>query len=125
MSPPDRNAARVRTLSAVGAVLLIFFPMGYSLGAYLVRADALENVRPFLERPAPEFKECLEDAAYMRFHHMDLIKEIRDAGVRGGAIRSTSFSSCRGCHTSRERFCTRCHLSVNLKPDCFHCHYYP
>lgn len=121
----DHGSGKIRLMAAAGAIFLLLFPMGYSVASYLAHARAVEQVRPFLERPAPQIKECLDDAAYMRFHHMDLIKEIRDAGVRGGAIRSTSFASCRGCHVSRTRFCTRCHLSVNLKPDCFHCHYYP
>ena len=127
MSPPirDHDTRKIRLLAATAAMAMLLFPMGYSLASYLIKARAMEQVRPFLEKPAPNFKACLDDTVYMRFHHMDLIKEIRDAGVRGGAIRSTSLASCRGCHVSRTRFCTRCHLSVNLKPDCFHCHYYP
>ncbi len=80
---------------------------------------------PFLDIPEEAGEECVRETEYMRFHHMDLLKELRDFGVRGGARRSLTFLDCRECHVSRERFCAECHQAVNLSPDCFECHYYP
>jgi len=124
MSPPDAKSADRRGPAVVVAVLVLLLPLGYSVAAYLIGGGAAQP-KPLLEMPDPKHKECVEDKEYMRFHHMDYIKEMRDAGVRRGALREISLASCRDCHTSRERFCTRCHEAVNLSPDCFECHYYP
>jgi len=108
--------------------LIIFFPLGYS-----VISDALGQGNPrhqlFLERPDPKYDRCVKDTTYMRFHHMDLLKSIREAVVREGQrdkIGLTSGAeSCRTCHTGRERFCNQCHNVANVRLDCFGCHDYP
>ena len=125
MSAPDASSADKKRLAVVVAVLVMLFPLGYSVGSYLLSPHGTERARPLLEMPDPRHKACVEDTEYMRFHHMDYIKEMRDAGVRRGALREISLASCRECHTSRERFCTRCHAAVDMSPDCFECHYYP
>ena len=61
----------------------------------------------------------------MRFRHMDLLKRVRDEVVREGKEGAVELDGCSECHTSRERFCNRCHDKVNLNPDCFRCHHYP
>jgi len=106
------------------AVVMILLPLGYSLvsGAFLGTSDSSQ---PFLERPDPKYQKCVRNTEYMRFHHMDLLKQIREEFVRHGNRDETGFDSCRGCHTSRERFCNQCHNSVSLNLDCFGCHYYP
>ena len=124
MSAPDASGANRRRPAVIVAALVLLVPLGYSLGAYLLGGGGAKAL-PLLEMPDPKHTSCVEDTEYMRFHHMDYIKEMRDAGVRRGALREISLASCRDCHTSRERFCTRCHEAVNLSPDCFECHYYP
>lgn len=106
------------------ALTLILLPLGYSLVRYIgdVSADA---GRPFLELPAAEHKKCVRETAYMRLHHMDLLKEIREEAVRFGRRGEISLDSCRECHRNRERFCNECHQAVSLNVDCFGCHYYP
>ncbi len=115
-APPEKY----RKYAVLVAVVIILAPLGFSLAAFVVGSET----EPFLELPEGE-DACLRDTAYMRFHHMDFLKELRDAGVRGGARRDISFLSCIDCHDTRATFCDRCHDSVSLSPDCFGCHYYP
>jgi len=72
-----------------------------------------------------QYDECVEDTEYMRFRHMDLLKEMREESVREGIRGEYSLSDCRDCHTNRSRFCNQCHNIVNLNLDCFGCHNYP
>ncbi len=106
------------------AILIILSPLAYSLFSNVLRVG-VETSQPFLERPDPKYQECVRDTLYMRFRHMELLKEIREEFVRYGNRGEVSLQSCRGCHTNREAFCNRCHNAVSLNLDCFGCHYYP
>jgi hypothetical protein len=75
---------------------------------------------------------CVEDTAFMRRNHMELIKHQRDLTVREG-IRTTkhSLANCVTCHAdpktgrvtgSRDAFCEGCHAYAAVKLDCFECH---
>ena len=75
---------------------------------------------------------CVEDTAFMRRNHMELIKHQRDLTVHEG-IRTTkhSLANCVNCHAdpktgrvtgSREAFCEGCHTYAAVKLDCFECH---
>jgi len=113
---------------AVIAVLIILAPVGYSVLSAVVGPGAQDG-QPFLEKPKnpnpDQPPQCIRDMTYMRFHHMDFLKKLRNDAVRRGIRGEVGFFSCRECHTSKERFCNQCHDAVNLKPDCFRCHYYP
>lgn len=75
--------------------------------------------------------KCVEDEAYMRRHHMDLLKHHRNETMRKG-IRTTKYSlqNCIECHASKqtnsvlgkEGFCQSCHSYAAVKLDCFECH---
>ena len=126
----------VRRLVVAVSAAIILFPLGFSLvsaafsdgpqlpesrgGAYcLAEEDDEENRVP---------------REYMRYHHMDLLKQTRDEIVREGkgevwfydGPRKVEFDDCRNCHPSREDFCNRCHKPVNLYLGitCFRCHEY-
>jgi hypothetical protein len=117
-------SSRTRGIVVTAAVLVILFPFAYSLvSSVLTGSSEIDEV--FLELPDPKYQECVREKEYMRFHHMDLLKEVREQFVRYGNRDEIGFDSCRGCHTSRERFCNRCHNAVSLNLDCFGCHYYP
>ena len=118
---PIDDAKRLAPVVAGGIVLL---PILISLVTFL--AAQVGDAEPFLDMPVGEDR-CVfgHDTEYMRFHHMNVLKELRDWGVRDGRERTATFLECEGCHTNRERFCDRCHIEVNLYPDCFECHYYP
>lgn len=83
-----------------------------------------ESHHPQLELP-PGGK-CVKPTEWMRRNHMDFLKENRNLAVREGIrVKSDSLKNCATCHTSREKFCDRCHTYVGVAPNCFECHHYP
>ena len=114
-----------QALPAVIGILVILIPVGYSIVARVIpRGAGTSGV--FLERPDPKYGQCLKETRYMRYHHWELLRGIREDIVRyGQREKEIGLYRCRECHTSRERFCNRCHDAVSLTPDCFDCHYYP
>jgi hypothetical protein len=76
--------------------------------------------------------QCVEDPAFMRRNHMELLKHQRDDTMRGG-IRGAKYSlkACIACHASQTtgsvatastNFCQSCHSYAAVKIDCFECH---
>jgi len=113
------------TLVAVGLpVLIILFPFGYSLASF-VAARGVSTPQPFLERPDAQYDKCVAETDFMRLHHWEMLRGIREEIVRYGMRGEVGLKNCADCHTSRERFCDRCHNAVSMTPDCFGCHYYP
>ena len=103
-------------------VVIILAPFAYSLVRPVVaRGSAPGDV--FIE--LPDEGECVRDTEYMRFHHMDLLRETREDVIRQGVRGDITLSGCRDCHTYRGEFCNKCHEAVTLSVDCFGCHYYP
>ncbi len=98
-----------------------------------VTAPALAEV------PAPTIgkgkgEHCVEDTAFMRRNHMELLKHQREDTMHLG-IRTAKYSlkECVSCHTVEkaghvisvaepEHFCRSCHAYAGVKPDCFQCH---
>ena len=118
------SAATKRRLFIWVPIILVFLPVVYAVAAGAMGVDT-SAITPLLEFPENE-KECVRKTDYMRFRHMELLKEIRDDCVRDGIRKEElNFDKCRSCHTSRVKFCNRCHELVNLEPDCFGCHYWP
>jgi hypothetical protein len=79
---------------------------------------------------------CVEDTAFMRRNHMELLKHQRVLTVRDG-IRTVrhSLANCVACHADKETgsvvgvnsqgkkgFCAGCHGFVGVQLDCFDCH---
>ena len=125
MSASESSSIRGKPFAAVIAVVALLCPLGYSTAAALFGGAGDDDVELFLAAPLGAEKKCIRPIEYMRFRHMDLLTEMRDAGVRHGARREVTFTDCTECHSPRGEFCDRCHEAVNLLPDCFHCHYYP
>jgi hypothetical protein len=76
--------------------------------------------------------QCVEDAAFMRRNHMQLLKHQRVDTLRGG-IRTGKYSlkECISCHASQttnsvnasgDNFCQSCHNYAAVSIDCFGCH---
>ncbi|MEE9443195.1 MAG: hypothetical protein V3V99_11085 [candidate division Zixibacteria bacterium] len=105
-------------------LIIILIPFVYSLVSFVV-AKATEPVPPLLERPDPQYEKCVKDTDYMRYHHWELLRAVREEVVRYGKRGEIGLNGCRECHTSRERFCDKCHNAVSLTPNCFGCHNYP
>ena len=84
---------------------------------------------PTIEAGAGE--RCVEDTAFMRRNHMELLRHHRDQTVHDG-IRTTrhSLANCITCHASRKTgrvtgvggFCASCHSYAGVTLDCFECH---
>jgi hypothetical protein len=102
---------------AVGLVLLTL-PLWYA------RAAGHAVGPPQLELPSGQ-TACVEDTAYMRARHMELLNLWRNKVVRDGETTYRSETTgkiypmsltktCMGCHTNRETFCYRCHEYANV-----------
>ena len=120
-TPPRRNNS---ALFIAIPILVILIPLGYSLVSPLFAQDA-DTDDVFLERPDPRHESCVRETTYMRYHHWELLRQIREEVVRYGIRGEVGLYMCQDCHTSRERFCNQCHNAVSLYPDCYGCHYYP
>jgi hypothetical protein len=87
--------------------------------------------KPVIERAA-KGDRCVEDTAFMRRNHMELLKHHRDETVHLGIrTRKYSLKGCIDCHASKETgsvaaakddFCVSCHAYAAVKIDCFDCH---
>jgi [DsrC]-trisulfide reductase subunit J len=76
--------------------------------------------------------KCVEDTAYMRTSHMDLLNQWRNSVVREGervytAKDGTKYNmslsnTCLECHNDKDKFCKRCHDYMAVKPFCWDCH---
>jgi hypothetical protein len=120
------TALQNKRLGVIVAILIVvmLLPFGFSGVRFaFARRDQMPDV--FLEMPAPQFADCVKPTEYMRFYHMDLLKQIREEFIRDGIRTNLSLGKCRDCHTSRERFCNCCHEAASVVLDCFGCHYYP
>ena len=123
------NANKIRGKKRLPAavlipILVLLIPIGYSVISH-VFAGEIEEVQPFLERPDEKHENCVRETVYMRYHHWELLRSVREEVVRYGIRGDIGLKKCGDCHTSRERFCNKCHDAVSLTPDCFGCHYYP
>jgi len=116
--------SKTKAIAVTILIFVILVPVGYSLVTYVFARSSPKGV-PFIEMPASQYEKCVRETEYMRYHHWELLQQIRDEVVRDGIRGDIKLSSCRECHPNREQFCNQCHNAVNLQPDCFGCHYYP
>ena len=123
MPETPKTSSKTALLMVVIAVVLLS-PFAYSVVSSLF-AQGAERPDVFLEKPDPEHEKCVRETTYMRYHHWELLREIREEVVRYGKRGEVGLFMCKDCHTSRERFCNRCHNAVSAYPDCYGCHYYP
>ena len=79
--------------------------------------------------------QCVEETAFMRKNHMEVLLHQRDRTVHAG-IRTLEHSlvECVSCHAGRDEngnyvpvnadgeFCAGCHRAVAVDIDCFQCH---
>jgi hypothetical protein len=129
------STSSVRTVRVVAALLKIggAFLLGGTLAfaADKPAAQASSRVpKPVIE--AARGGQCVEDPAFMRRNHMELLKHQRDDTMHGG-IRGAKYSlkTCIECHASQvsnsvaaapTNFCVSCHSYAAVKIDCFECH---
>lgn len=82
-----------------------------------------------------EEKKCIEDTAFMKSSHMQLLDEWRDSVVRernrvhvassGKRYKMSLQNECMNCHSNKSEFCDQCHNYVAVKPFCWDCHIEP
>jgi hypothetical protein len=116
----EKNRGAWATVFAI----VILLPLGLSLVG-LGSSWGQEPEEAFLEAPDPRWDSCFRDLEYMRFRHMDLLKEIREEVVRHGIKGGITLAGCADCHRNRAQFCDRCHEAASVALDCFGCHFYP
>ncbi len=108
-------------------VLFITFPVWYNHG------DASEVPKPELPK---DVKECVLPVADMRAEHMQLLNRWRDLVLRTGDrsydvkiagkdYQKSLMNTCMQCHSSKKKFCDRCHTYASVTPYCWDCHLAP
>lgn len=118
----------VRRLISVG--LMLAASQAALAGGTSTQVAAGQVPQPVIESARGD--KCVEDPAFMRRNHMELLKHQRDDTVRGG-IRAAKYSlkACIECHASKTSgsvtaastdFCQSCHSYAAVKIDCFECH---
>jgi len=122
----DGSRSRLRQFALVAMALL----------AAAAALAAPETARVPTRVPLPTIdagtgERCVEDTAFMRRNHMELLLHQRDRTVHDG-IRTTkhSLANCVTCHASRKTgrvtgtdgFCASCHSYAGVALDCFECH---
>jgi hypothetical protein len=123
-----RDRGRIATGLAV-FLALAAFPLWRALGS------GRPAERPALERAVGD-APCVEDTAWMKAHHEDLLNTWRTAVVRNGQRYYTASSgrryemsltgTCLKCHANSGAFCVRCHdWSGVPRIQCWSCHVQP
>ena len=120
------------------AGLVIFFilllsPFWYSL--IFAPADAAKAPEVELTQKAKDAGACVEDTAYMKTEHMQLLDIWRDTVTREGKrvyvaadgkeYEPSLSKTCMDCHSNKAEFCDRCHDYASVEPYCWDCHTYP
>ena len=115
----EKNRGTWATVFAV----IILLPVLLSLVGFVFSRGG-DKAEVFLEAPNPEWENCVRNAEYMRFRHMDLLKEVRDDVIRDGLKGGITLAGCGDCHENRDQFCDKCHEKASVLLDCWGCHYY-
>lgn len=111
----------------------------YLISAWLLAAFFVSPVTAGI--PVPEIPKaiqgeaCVEDTAFMRRNHMDILDHQRDKTMHEGIrTKRHSLTGCLTCHAvkdvdgsfvtikSEKHFCNSCHTYAAVKIDCFGCH---
>ena len=113
-----------RGVVATALVIIILLPFGASIVGFVIDTNR-EVPDVFLEKADPRWESCVRDPDWMRFRHMDFLKETREDVVRKGIPGGVTLSGCGDCHLNRAQFCDKCHEAASVILDCFGCHFYP
>ena len=103
-------------------LLALLAPIVYSWASHGLFSG---STMPELVKPSGA-TQCVEETAYMRANHMNLLMHERTDAVREGVRTAKhSLNNCKNCHEKRAEFCDRCHDYAGASPECFECHYLP
>lgn len=124
-------------LIAIGIGLAVFLALA-SYPFWHAAGKAMSGPELDLETPAIRalpVRQCIAPIAEMKTRHMQILDEWRTEVVRNGRRTFTTSDgrrfemsltgTCMKCHSSKERFCDRCHDYAAVKPKCWDCHNVP
>jgi len=109
-------------------LLLITFPVWY---------NAIGGKADMMPKPkiVTDAKQCVDDAAFMKTDHMNVLDQWRDLVVRDGLrfinapdgkrYEMSLSNTCMSCHSNKSEFCDRCHNYLKVDPYCWDCHIEP
>jgi [DsrC]-trisulfide reductase subunit J len=119
------NAGKI-LIGIVIFLALITSPFWYNFGK--------ASTPPKLDVGTKE-KQCVESKAFMQANHMELLSQWRDEVLRDGKriyvnssgkeFNMSLQNTCSKCHSSKTKFCDRCHNYLNVAPNCWDCHIAP
>ena len=122
------DGSRARRWRNTAFLAFALVAAGASLAAPEAARSPSRVPLPVIEPGAGE--RCVEDTAFMRRNHMELLRHQRDRTVHEG-IRTTkhSLANCVACHagkktgrvTGADGFCANCHSYAGVTLDCFEC----
>lgn len=114
-------------LSPVGMMITLVLMLGMVTPLF---ADV-----PIPSVPHAKGEQCVEDTAFMRRNHMEILKHQRDETMHKGIrTKKHSLQNCLNCHAvydeqkqvvdikNEKHFCNSCHAYAAVKIDCFGCH---
>lgn len=117
------------------AIFLMMITAPFWFAAGKLKAQPTPNLNtPAINKLAN--KVCIEDTAYMRNNHMNLLSYWKEESVRNGRQFYTAKDgrkyemslqkTCLSCHSNKEEFCDPCHTYAGIEaPNCWSCHVAP
>jgi len=107
-------------------LVLVTSPLWYNA------ASGSSVAAPQLKMPT-DSSQCVEETAFMRSSHMDLLNQWRDDVVRVGTrdyvstLNGKTYDmsltrTCLDCHSDKVEFCDKCHTYLAVDPYCWDCH---
>ena len=109
-------------------LVLITFPIWYN--AFGVKTANVPDPKIITDA-----KQCVEDAAFMKTNHMNVLNQWRDKVVRegiryinapdGNRYEMSLSNTCMSCHSNKSEFCDQCHNYLQVDPYCWDCHIEP
>ena len=126
---PSIPTANGRAIVATILVGIILLPVVCSVISSVIAAGA-ESSEGLYEPPdpdrvgkvSPDGYGCVKDTEYMRYHHWELLRGLREDVVRYGRRGDITLNGCWKCHESKSHFCDKCHNAASVILDCFGCH---
>jgi len=123
------DGSRDRCLRQIALFAIALFVAAATLAAPEAARAPTRVPLPAIEAATGE--RCVEDTAFMRRNHMELLLHQRDRTVHEG-IRTIrhSLANCVTCHAGKKTgrvtgdggFCASCHSYAGVALDCFECH---
>ncbi len=116
--------------------LAIFLVLALSVVGYNMIAGDNKLPEPDTsELKAKGITQCVLPKEEMAKSHMKLLNQWRDEVIREGKREQVAAgdvmaekslqNGCLNCHTSKVKFCDRCHEYASVKPYCWDCHLAP